>query len=285
MNFENFQDGLLDSEKMIKKAGQLILGNLGKLIALTAALIMLAVTFTDITFTGIFTESFTSELLLLITSAYVIYFSLEDSGEKYGTQTEEYLSASDRYDKLRRCVTGDRIEGLRDFCSRYSEKELEFRRKNALISHGLSDSDYSEYLNGKAFDKRTAHVLRRISAMRPSALSPKILLQRERFSTHSELENPEKRKIPILLLKLIPSTLCMALTVSVMLTAKEGLTAADVLNGILKLSALPMIGFRGYSAGYSYSKYTLSLWLETKANVLESFLGEAEREASRENAA
>ena len=68
----------------------------------------------------------------------------------------------------------------------------------------------------------------------------------------------------------------MAVTVSVMLTAKEGLTGADVLNGILKLSALPMIGFKGYSQGYSYAKHTLTLWTETKANILEAFLQESE---------
>ena len=282
MNFENFQDGLLDSEKLMKRTGQLILGNMGKLIALTAALIMLAVTFTDITFTGIFTENFTSSLLLLLTSAYVIYFSLEDSGEKYGMESAEYKSAEHRYDSLRKRITGEKIEALREFCTRYAQKELEFRRKNALISHGLADSDLEDYLSGKEFDKKTRRILKKISSVRASALSPKLLMQRERFSTRSELENPEKRKIPTLLLKLIPSTVCMAVTVSVMLTAKEGLTGADVLNGILKLSALPMIGFKGYSAGYSYARHTLSLWTETKANILESFLCEAGEGTARE---
>ena len=214
---------------------------------------------------------------MLITSAYVIYFSLEDSGEKYGMESDEYKCALGRYNELRAAVTGDMIEPLRAFCTRYSQSELDFRRKNALISHGLTDSDLADYLAGKKFEKRQARILHRISRIKPIAISPKTLLQRERFSTRSELENPEKRKLLALLLKLLPSTVCMAVTVSVMLTAKEGLTGADVLNGILKLSALPMIGFRGYSAGYSYAKNTLSLWLETKANVLEGFLVEQAR--------
>ena len=277
MDFESLHDGLLDSDKLMKRAGQLILGHMGKLIALLAALIMLAVTFTDITFTGIFTEDFTSSLLLLLTSAYVIYFSLEDSGEKYGMESEEYKCALGRYNELRAAVRGDSIEALRRFCTRYSQNELSFRRKNALISHGLSDSELEDYLAGKTVPEKNARILRKISKIKPIAICPKTLLQRERFSTRSELENPEKRKILTLLVKLIPSTVCMAVTVSVMLTAKEGLTGADVLNGILKLSALPMIGFRGYSAGYSYAKNTLSLWLETKANVLEGFLAEQAR--------
>ena len=101
MDLRNFEDGILDSGQIIRRAGHVILGNAGKIIAALVALIMLAVTFTDITFTGIFTESFASSLLLLITSSYVIYFSLEDSGEKYGMETEEYRAASERYDKLR----------------------------------------------------------------------------------------------------------------------------------------------------------------------------------------
>jgi hypothetical protein len=69
----------------------------------------------------------------------------------------------------------------------------------------------------------------------------------------------------------------MSITVSVMLSAKDGMTASDILNGILKLSALPVIGFRGFCAGYSYSKHTLSLWLETKAGILEAFFKELSR--------
>ena len=276
MDLRNFEDGILDSGQIIRRAGHVILGNAGKIIAALVALIMLAVTFTDITFTGIFTESFASSLLLLITSSYVIYFSLEDSGEKYGMETEEYRAASERYDKLRGKISGEKIEPLRTFCSEYSKKELSFRKKNALISHGLADSDLEAYLEGRITDRKNSAVLRKISRIKPVSISPKTLLQRERFSSKSELENPEKRKLAILLLKLIPSTVCMAVTVSVMLTAKEGLTGADVLNGLLKLSALPMIGFKGYCAGYSYSKNTLSLWLETKSNILEAFISQSE---------
>ena len=77
-------------------------------------------------------------------------FSLEDSGEKYGMESEEYKCALGRYNELRAAVRGDSIEALRRFCTRYSQDELSFRRKNALISHGLSDSDLEDYLAGKA---------------------------------------------------------------------------------------------------------------------------------------
>lgn len=272
MKFGDFEDTILDSGEIMKKAGRALVANMGKIIALFVSLLMLAVTFTDVTFTGIFTEDFASSLLLLITSAYIIYFSLEDAGERCGEETEEFKVASDRFETLRARVSGERISALRGYCIDYAKSEFEFRKKSALISHGLTENELAAYLSGERFDKKTDRILWRISKIKPAELTPKILLGKERWRKRSELENPEKRKLPMLLLKLIPSTVCMAVTVSVMLTAKDGLTGADVLNGILKLSALPLIGFKGYSAGYSYAKHTLSLWCETKANILEGFL-------------
>lgn len=274
MKFGDFEDKVLDSGEFMKKAGRAFIDNMGKVIAAFVSLIMLAVTFTDIKFGGIFTKDFASSLLLLITAAYIIYFSLEDAGEKCGTDTAEHKAAKERYDRLRAEISGDRIASLRSFCIRYSKEEAKFRKQSALFSHGYTDEDLSDFLSGKRFDKKTNRILSRISRIKPAAVTPTALLQRERWSGRSELENPEKRKIAVLLLRLIPSTLCMAVTVSVMLSAKQGLTGADVLSGILKLSALPMIGFKGYSAGYSYAKHTLTLWTETKANILESFLKE-----------
>ena len=64
----------------------------------------------------------------------------------------------------------------------------------------------------------------------------------------------------------------MAVTVSVVLSAKESLTAVDVIDGLLKLSSLPIIGFRGYSQGYVYTKKNISAWLDTKTSLLTAFL-------------
>ena len=273
-SFQGFEDGLLDSADLIKKAGKTILSNMGKIIALLVFALMLAVTFTNVSFLGFFTESFASSLLLLITSSYIIYFSLEDAGEKHGEDTEEYKKANERYCELRERISGSDVDLLREYCIEYTKKDLEYRRKNLLLSRGLSESDLKNYENGLPTDKRSAKLFKKHSRLKPAILTPKVLLSREKVSRRSELENPEKFKIPILLLKLIPSTVCMTVTLSVMLSAKEGLTPTDILNGILKLSALPLMGFKGYSAGYSYVKHNVSLFLETKANILDGFLKE-----------
>lgn len=271
-NFQGFEDGILDTADLMKKAGKTILSNMGKIIALFVFLLMIAVTFTDVSFLGFFTESFASSLLLLITSSYIIYFSLEDAGENHGEETEDFKKANDRYSELREKISGSDIDALREYCVEYSKRDLEYRRKNLLISRGLSDSDLKNYENGKPTDKRTERFFKKHARLKPVILTPKMLLSRERASKRSELENPERMKIPRLILKLIPSTICMTVTLSVMLSAKEGLTPTDILNGILKLSALPLMGFKGYSAGYSYVKHSISLFLETKANILDSFL-------------
>jgi hypothetical protein len=56
-----------------------------------------------------------------------------------------------------------------------------------------------------------------------------------------------------------------------MLTAKDGLTATAVIEGILKLSTLPVVGFRGYAAGYSYIRRSYIPWIETKSRLLEAY--------------
>ncbi len=271
-SFHNIEDDLLDTSELIGRASKALLSNMGKIIAVFVFVMMLAVTFTDVSFLGFFTESFASSFLLLITSSYIIYFSLEDAGEKYGEDTEQFKAASERYTTLREKINGSDIESLREFCVEYSKRDLEYRQKNLLLSRGLSESDVMAYRSGKFKDKRTRCFFRKYERLKPVLLTPKLLLSKDRVSGRSELENPEKRKIPMLLIKLIPSTVCMTVTLSVILSAKEGLTATDVLNGILKLSALPLIGFKGYSAGYSYVKHNISLFLETKANILESFI-------------
>lgn len=66
----------------------------------------------------------------------------------------------------------------------------------------------------------------------------------------------------------------MAFTVSVILHTKDGLDASSVMDGIFKLTALPIIGLRGYSEGYSFVKNGKSAWLETKSRLLETFLSD-----------
>ena len=69
----------------------------------------------------------------------------------------------------------------------------------------------------------------------------------------------------------------MIFTVSVILTAKDDMSLSTIIEGIIKLSALPVVGFKGLLDGYGFAKEHKSLWLETKARLLESFVGSEEK--------
>jgi hypothetical protein len=142
---------------------------------------------------------------------------------------------------------------------------------NLLAEFGLSREEYEDYKAGKSLPRVTAKRLRRIDRIKPYSLTPTLLLSGDRLLQRSELKNPEHSKILSLLIGLIPTTLGTFFTVSVILTTKDTLTAASVFEGILKLSALPIIGFKGYSSGYSYVKCEKTLWIETKTRLLEQF--------------
>ena len=66
----------------------------------------------------------------------------------------------------------------------------------------------------------------------------------------------------------------MIFTASVILTAKADLSASVIIESLLKLSALPIIGFRAYVSGYNHAKDHESAWLETKTRILTAFINE-----------
>jgi hypothetical protein len=117
-------------------------------------------------------------------------------------------------------------------------------------------------------------VFNRVKRQRAVELSPRVLLSKEKAKSKSDIKSPEGSKIPLMILKLIPSTLCMIVTLSVALSLKESLDLVSVLDGLLKLSSLPIIGFRGYAHGYNYVRSTLSSWLDTKSSLICAFLKE-----------
>ena len=264
-------DTLLDSEYTIRRAAISAINNIGKIIALFVSILTVAVTFTEVSFGAVLSESFASSLLLLLCSSYIIYFSLEDAGERCGEESEEYLAAKKRYSEARKKLSADMTDSFRLYLADYCRREYLARRSDAIFSLGISEEDIKKHEVGEKIDRRVRRRVKTVIKMKPIMLNPGAIISYGKPTRRSELESPESRKLLSLILRLIPSTVCMMLTVSVALSTKDGLTAADVLNGILKLSALPMIGFKGYSAGYNYSKHLFAAWLETKAEIIEGF--------------
>jgi len=267
-----FESKILDFGESFKPSLESIINNIGKIVAVICIAVTLLVTFTDVSFASLDIQNTLPTLLLLLVSSYIIYFSLEDAGEKLGQKTAEYIAAKERFDKARQRIGGERIGELRDFLEEYSKSELEYRRRRLLFSFGLCEEDLIAYINGKNFPRKKQRILCKISKKKPISLTPEKLLGSIRPSESQGFELPLRKKLFSLITKLLPSTLCMCVTVSVILRVKSDMSASDVLTALLKLSALPIVGFKGYSAGYQYAKCNLTAWLNARSEIIESFL-------------
>lgn len=264
---------ILELGGVIRRGYSSVIANAGKVIAVITLLVAVIVTFTDVAFSDITSQSFTTTLAVMLLSSYLMYFSLEDTGEREGECTEEYKIANEKYLAARSKITPQCIDSLRSFCLDYSCRELEYRKLSYLGEMGYSKSDLEAYKGGKIFPLRARRVFRRAENMRAVKLSPAILLSRSHGMIKSELTSPSYKKVIGAIMSLIPSTVCMIFTISVILTTKDNMSLSTVIDGLVKLSALPIIGFKGLIDGYRYSKEDKSCWLETKARLLESFLG------------
>ena len=89
MKDNNFERALLGTDDVIKRGRDLLINNVGKTVALITLLLACLVTFTDISFYELGTERFTSTLVMMLIASYLMYFSLEDAGERLGEESEE----------------------------------------------------------------------------------------------------------------------------------------------------------------------------------------------------
>lgn len=265
------ESGFISSDELIRRTGSGLIRNAGKVVATITALAAILLTFTDVRLGSLSGNDLTGDLVMMLVAAYLMYFSLEDAGEKLGKETKEYKAATDEYEAMRLLVKADDTEALRDFCIKYSEGELEYRKKAALVSAGLCERQMQEWQNGGHTDGKAKRVFKRVAKMKAVALTPQILLSKGARTERSELSDPERFKLFRMVLALVPTTVGMCITVSVMLTMKDGLTPEGVIEGVIKLAALPIVGFRGYSCGYAHVREHGIAWLETKTRILRIF--------------
>lgn len=270
---KNFEASLLESGDLIRRASIKLINNAGRAIAVITLIVATLVTFTDLSFSGFGAKNFTATVIIMLTASYLIYFSMEDTGEKSGEDTQEYKLALSKYKLTREKIAADKIDALRVFCHDYSLAELEYRITSQLAGYGESRARFNAYLEGERnFSKRSLRAFRRAAAQKAVSLTPKTLLSKESLRSKSELSNPEAFKLLRLFINLIPTTVCMILTVSIIPSIREDMSLSAVIESILKLSSLPIIGLRGFIAGYTHVKERGIMWLETKTRLLEAFL-------------
>ena len=265
--------GLISSGALVKKGYSFLIANVGKTIALITLAVCALVLFTEISFSELSNKSFTVTLVMMLIASYVMYFSLEDAGERLGRESSAYKEANERYESKKAGVKGCDVSTLRKFCLDYTEAELEYRRSNMLFSLGYTNEEYERYLKGEKMSKKASKDLGRVKKIKRSELDAATLLSKDK-GRKSELCNPAESKILRLTLRLIPSTVCMLFTVSVMISVKDNLGASGVIEALVKLSTLPAIGLKGYSGGYEYVTESEMGWIDTKSRLLDAFLKE-----------
>lgn len=265
--------GLVSSSSLVKRGYSFLIANVGKTVALITLAVSALVLFTEISFSELSSESFTGTLVMMLIASYVMYFSLEDAGERLGRDSEAYKAASEKYEEKKKSVKGYDLAALRKFCLDYTEAELEYRRSNMLFSLGYTEEEYKSYLGGEKISKKAMKDLGRVKKMKRAELDAASLLSNDK-GQRSELHNPAENKLLRLTMRLIPSTVCMLFTVSVMISVKDNLGAAGVIEALVKLSTLPAIGLKGYSGGYEYVTESEISWIETKSRLLDAFLKE-----------
>jgi len=263
--------GIISSGALVKKGYSFLIANVGKTVALITLFITALVSFTEISFSDFGGESFTSTLIMMLLASYIMYFSLEDAGEKLGRESEEYKKASENYDDVRDKIGGADITALRKFCLDYRNADLEYRRSNLLFSLGYTEEEYKRYLHGENMGKKAEKALGRVKKIKRAELDAANLLSAERRH-ESELRDPKTYRLLSMVIRLIPSTVCMLFTVSVMISTRDNMTVAGIIEALLKLSTLPIIGLKGYAAGYQYATENEQDWLEIKTRLLGSFI-------------
>jgi hypothetical protein len=264
--------GIIASGNLVKRGYSFLVANVGKAVAVITLIITALISFTEIGFSDFRGESFTSTLLMMLIASYVMYFSLEDAGEREGEESEEYRTANKRYIATKAKITPDRIEELRGFCLDYTKRELEYRQAAFLSERGYTTKELMAFENGESFPAEATRVFKRAKRLSAIRLTPSVLLSPSRKAGFGDALDPRGKKLFGALTSLIPSTLCMIFTVSIILTAKENMTLSTVIDSLIKLSALPIVGLKGLLDGYSYARETKVDWLNTKTELLLEFL-------------
>lgn len=267
-----FDTALLESGELMRRGVRAIVENVGKVVALITVAVTALVLFCDVGFADFRGERFTSTLVIMLLASYLMYFSMYDTGEEAGKRCDEFKTANARYKSLTERIEGRHLTALRAYLTSYAEEEARFRRCSVLMQYGLSLEEYEAYKNGSVKTGGEMRAFRRADRIKVVAISVSTLLVGGTKRKKSEISDPESGKILNTALKLLPMTVCSLFTVSVMLTTKEGLCAADVIEGLFKIASLVIIGLRGYFAGYNYRRLTLPVWLETKSRLLDAFL-------------
>ena len=185
----------------------------------------------------------------------------------------EFSEAKNGYSSALSKIKPSDILPLEKFLEERRERELLKRKESYLKCRGYSLEILSQDYKPRDKDERRAR--RRAMRIKQHAIRTGMLLERDNANGKIDLYHPTARKLFRIAMKLIPTSACMVFTASVMLNAKGELTAGVMIESLLRLSTLPIVGFRGYAFGYRYTKNTRASQVREKTRILEAYLAQA----------
>ena len=195
----------------------------------------------------------------------LMYLSLEEEGERMGRKEKIYTDAESALTTAAARVLPTQYGQLEAFCREYAKEEFAQRRARLLLAYGISDENTAML---------PPAARRKLEYLRPVQISAFMLLGNTLKDGGSPLYNPEKRRRYRLLMRLTPSLLCMTFGIGIAIGARDALTISAILEGVFKLSALLIIGLRGYTHGYLFIGEAEIPFIRAKTQLLERFLSE-----------
>lgn len=261
----NEADSFLNTSlSSISKGRQKFFTHIGLWIALLALLIAALATFTNISILSLSAEALTLTVAIYAAVTVVIFFSLAEEGERAGRAEEAYKEAEKSLDAAVSQISPAQYERLERFCRRYTEQELNERRAHLLLAYGIASEEST----------RPQAAERQLKRLKPIRLNAFMLLGKAPCSADSPLHDPQRKRKHRLFLRLTPSLLCTCFGIGIAIGAREALTASTILEGAFKLTALLIVGLRGYVQGYLFIGDSEIPFIRAKARLLERFLSE-----------
>ena len=272
----------IDLNGGFKKIVKNVAKNASWIISTLAIFVIVAVSFTDISFAGTFTVRFSTSLVLLLICNYVEYFSMKHLGKEEARGEKKYQEAQKRYEStVEEVRQAGFISRIPDFCYSYAKEDYEKRLRRILLQADIDYDTYIKIYRGKkkkelpaelsGFEKK---VIELANSVKPLNLSLEYIVSvsGERATSRTP-RDPSKISLQQDITYLIPTLLSTFFVVGILVDAIGNPSFATLVTCIVKVFLHVWNGIKGYQNGYynilrdslDYTLARTNLLLEGKA--------------------
>lgn len=264
-------------------------------IATIIVMLTVALIWTDIRIKDLLTVHFAADLLAFLLLFYMMFFTLQDFGNRGGRLDKEYAKVHERYLAEREKVRSSGAElDLPDFCDFYATKELRDIRRRILLnanirieeweqewavlddyamlallprgkfmrkirSADVSKEIYSKLIDLRKMSTRKKTAIVRACLVKPLDISPDLIMldDGDKASRSPIAEKSIKEKqMQKDAFALARITAMMFLSISIAGEIIVDFSYATLVFGVIKLASLIVTGYQGYLIGYTiYTGY------------------------------